>query len=70
MKVEKEEKSVVTDYGVNDLCAIPKGFAQKKLESLYVDNKQLLDEWNTWIQVLNSQVQVSNQDENKEVNPE
>ena len=67
--VQKEEKNVVVDERVEqevktpELCAVPKDFVIEKLNVLYKDNKALFDEYNVWMNVLNSQVKVTNQEE-------
>ena len=56
--VEKEEVKKTPE-----LCAVPKEFVIDKLNALYKEHKDIFDEHNMWIQVLNSQVNVVNQEE-------
>ena len=58
-----EEVKEVVEQKLPELCAVPKEFVIEKLNALYKENKQLFDEYNTWINVLNSQVNVTNQEE-------
>lgn len=69
MKVVKEnvetveEVNEVAEQKLPELCAIPKDTVIKMLNDLYSNNKELFDHYNTLIQVLNSQVNVTNQEE-------
>lgn len=74
MKVKEEKEVLDRTEAVEekkvDLCAIPKQFVLEKLNELYNANKQLFDEYNLFIQVLNSHVQVTDQDSTKTVDTE
>lgn len=69
MKVTKdknaEECGVEAAEAKVELCAIPREFVLNKLTDLYNANKQLFDEYNLFVGVLNSQVQVTNLDSEK-----
>ena len=55
----KEEKQPVNA----ELCAVPKSFVVEKLKELYEANKSVFEEYELWVKVLNSQVNVVGQEE-------
>lgn len=55
---------------VNELCAITKEFAQKKLKEMVEnpDTKAILDEYFMWVNAINAPVQIIEED-SKDENP-
>lgn len=65
-----EEKNVKKIDGVEEikmpsLCAIPREFVVEKLEKLMKENQTVFEEYFMWVQVLNKEVKITGQDEQK-----
>lgn len=64
MAKEKELKTDdSTKVEIPSLCAIPRDFVVNKIEKLIADNRDLFEEYFTWVQILNKEVKVSTPDE-------
>lgn len=64
MAKEKELKTDGADkVEIPSLCAIPRDFVVNKIEKLIADNRDLFEEYFTWVQILNKEVKVSTPDE-------
>lgn len=66
MAKEKEVKVDGTEkVEIPSLCAIPREFVIEKIEKLMKENQSVFEEYFMWVQVLNKEVKVTNQTEDK-----
>jgi hypothetical protein len=67
MKEVKESKKASEEKEVKpEICAIPKEIAIKKINALVEANKEIFEEYFTWVNVINSPVSVVDTQESKE----